>query len=132
MHRDEVKIFRGNIETHLLRILSFSRPQVRALPPTVVKGEFPADQPTVAFPPDYAAPNRSTRERVIRIIVRAFSRMMIPSVLLGALSIYLAADFAPDDWLLAFLSYWPLAALGLSAGIVFLAILKAFRERDES
>jgi len=126
MHRDEIRTFRGNIETHLLRIFSFSRPRARALPPTVVQPGFPADQPKIAFPPDHVASTRypSLRRQTIHIILKAFSRMMIPALLLGALLNYLAADFAPG-WLEAFMSYWPLILPGLTACLLVLAIRKA-------
>ena len=134
MHRDEIRTFRGNIETHLLRIFSFSRPRARGLPPTVVQPQFPDQEPRVALPQNFVAPTRcqSTRERAIRIIVRAFSRMMIPSLLLGALLVYVVADVVPIAWIEAFMSYWPLIALGLTACLAFLAIRKAMVERDQS
>jgi hypothetical protein len=133
MHRDEIRTFRGNIETHLLRIFRFSRPRARALPPAAVQPEFPADQPPIAFPPDPVAATRyhSLGRRTFHIIVKAFSRMMIPSLLLGALLNYLAADYAPA-WLDAFMSYWPLILLGLTTCLAVLAIRKAIEERDKS
>jgi hypothetical protein len=134
MHRDEIRTFRGNIETHLLRIFSFTRPRDRALPPTAVQPQFPPETPRIAFPPDSVVAvtsHHSTLDRAARIIVKTFARMMIPSVLLGALLNYLAADFAPVAWRDAFMSYWLLILLSLIACLVVLAIRKAIREGEK-
>jgi hypothetical protein len=130
MHRDEVKIFRGNVETHLLRIFCFAR-RPRALPPTAVAAPQIPETTRPVRPRDesVAPPDSSAVARAAEILASAVGRVSIPSLLLGMFLLYLEWEFVPDKLLERATPLLMPIALVLSGFIASLALHQALKER---
>jgi hypothetical protein len=134
MHRDEVKIFRGNVETHQLRIFSFTRPRDRALPPTAVQPQFPPETPRIAFPPDSVVAvtsHHSTLDRAARIIVKTFCTHDDSVAAVGRIVELSRCRFCAGRLARRVHVVLAVILLGLIACLVVLAIRKAIREGEK-
>jgi hypothetical protein len=128
MHQDEVKVFRGNVETHVLRLQRITGQDSTVVPGVLQPaGEEYEEPPRPIRPPELAPLRRELPlpARVLSILLSAAVKTIWVAVPVALLIVWKA----PLRRLLQVEPYLPAlaAAIGLTAAV--LALRKALRER---
>jgi hypothetical protein len=127
MHQDEVKLFRGNVETHLLRLQELSWRSGEFDYESPVEPEFDDDDPRQAPPLPETRKPWPAPVRAVNLILKIIGRRIwIAAIIVAAVMYWL--DYSQ----LEAIEPYTWAAAGIDAVAVFIiALRQGARERDE-